>query len=69
MVLHTNGETFKMSKIYYPKLGTSKYFRKILRIEEYTLQHVDRINFVSKSSKVMWDQFQIEKGNILLLMH
>ena len=51
MVLHTNGETFKMSKIYYPKLGTSKYFRKILRIEEYTLQHVDRINFVSKSSK------------------
>lgn len=51
MVLHTNGETFKMSKIYYPALGKSRYYKKVLQMEEFTLQHADRINFVSKASR------------------
>lgn len=51
MVLHTNGETFKMSKISYPALSRSFYYKKLLEMEKFTLQQVDRISFVSKASK------------------
>lgn len=51
VVLHTNGDTFKMSRIYYRALKWSPLYKKALRDEQYVLQHADKINFVSKFSR------------------
>ncbi len=50
VVLHTNGESYKMDKIYYPKLVHSLVYKEMLKMEEYVLKNVDRINFVSEFS-------------------
>lgn len=51
LVCHTNGDNHKMHKIYYPKLEKSCVYKKLLRMEQYVIGHVDRINFVASSAR------------------
>lgn len=51
LVLHNNGDTFKMYRTYYKALEKSFYYKLMLKMEAYVLSSVDRINFVSKNSK------------------
>lgn len=48
LVLHTNGEPCKMECIYYPKLYGSFFYRKLIKMYNYTIENVDRINFVAE---------------------
>ncbi len=51
LVLHSNGDTFKMSRIYYKALEKSIYYKRILKKEKKVLNIVDRIVFVSEASR------------------
>ncbi len=51
LVLHTNGEPFKMQRIYYSKLEGSSFYQELLDIEHYVLENVDRIVFVAKKPR------------------
>ena len=48
VVCHTNGDNFKMDRIYYPALERSFVYKWLLKIEQYVLQHADRISFVAE---------------------
>lgn len=48
LVLHTNGEPCKMECIYYPKLYGSFFYKKLIKMYNYTIENVDRINFVAE---------------------
>ena len=50
VVLHTNGDTFKMVRMYYPALERSIVYKWMLKMEKYVLQHADKINFVAESA-------------------
>lgn len=52
LVLHTNGEPFKMQRIYYKALEGSKYYRELLKKEEEVLKKADRIVFVANAPRL-----------------
>lgn len=51
LVLHTNGDSFKMSRIYYPRLEKTKYYQELLEKERFVLENVDRIVFVAQKPR------------------
>lgn len=51
LVLHNNGETFKMLAYYYPEIKGSWVMRKFDRIERYVLSQIDKLVFVSQNSR------------------
>ena len=51
LVLHTNGESFKMARIYYPRLEKTSYYQELLEKEKYVLENVDRIVFVAQKPR------------------
>lgn len=51
LVLHNNGDTFKMWCTYFRALERSFFFKKMLSMENYVLKNIDRLVFVSESSK------------------
>lgn len=51
LVLHTNGEPFKMQRIYYSKLENSEYYKQMLMMERFVLENVDRIVFVAQKPR------------------
>lgn len=69
VVLHTNGENFKMEKIYYPKLEKSLVYKKLLKMEKYVLENVSRINFVSSKSRETFINLhpEIDAGKIFYI--
>ena len=48
MFLHTDGDPFKMTLIYYPRLAHSWYFKRYMRIHDWTVEHVDCVGFIAK---------------------
>lgn len=50
LVIHSNGDTFKMLHIYFPKLINTSYFKYLVNAEKEVLEHVDKLGFVSQSS-------------------
>lgn len=50
IVLHTSGEGFKMDKIYYPKIGDSKYMNILKERAAECLRNAKKIVFVSQMS-------------------
>lgn len=50
VVLHTNGDTFKMIRMYYPALEGSIVYKWMLKMEKYVLKHADKINFVAENA-------------------
>lgn len=50
LVMHTSGDTFKMFRTYYKALEGSLYYKWLLKMEKYVLQHVDKISFVAEKS-------------------
>lgn len=48
LVLHSNGEPYKMECIYYPKLYGSFFYKKLIKMYNYTIENADRINFVAE---------------------
>lgn len=50
LVLHNNGETFKMLTYYYPKIKNSWVMRYLERMENFVLGKVGKIVFVSSNS-------------------
>lgn len=56
LVLHTNGEPFKMQRIYYERLENSAYFKEMLVMERYVLENVDRIVFVAQKPREVFLQ-------------
>lgn len=56
LVLHTNGEPFKMQRIYYNKLESSAYYKEMLEIERFVLEQVDRIVFVAQKPREVFLQ-------------
>ena len=51
LVLHTNGDTFKMVLDYYPKLKNTFVHRQLLKREQFVLSLIDKVGFVSKKFK------------------
>lgn len=51
VVFHTNGDNLKMSRMYYKALEKSLVYKKMLRMEQYVIEHVDRIIFVAEMAK------------------
>lgn len=51
LVLHTNGEPFKMQRIYYPKLEGSAFYKELLKMEQFVLESVDRIVLVAQKPR------------------
>lgn len=51
LVLHNNGETFKMLTYYYPRIKNSWIMNKFNNIEKFVLDRVDKLVFVSKNSR------------------
>lgn len=49
-VFHTNGESFKMERIYYPALEKSFTLKRMKRMEDFVIKNADRINFVAEYS-------------------
>lgn len=56
LVLHTNGEPFKMQRIYYKKLESSPYYQEMLEMERFVLDRVDRIVFVAQKPREVFLQ-------------
>lgn len=50
LVMHSSGDTFKMFRTYYRTLDGSLYYKWLLKMEKFVLQHVDRISFVAEKS-------------------
>lgn len=50
VVCHTNGDNFKMDRIYYPALERSFVYKRLLKMEQYVIQHADKINFVAETA-------------------
>ncbi len=48
VVCHTNGDNFKMDRMYYRALEKSMVYKKMLKMEQYVIEHADRINFVAE---------------------
>ena len=46
-VMHSNGETFKMERIYYKNFAKSCFYRHLLQIERTVLSNIDKIGFVA----------------------
>lgn len=51
LVLHNNGETFKMLSYYHPSIKDSWVMRRLNSIEQYVLGRIDNLVFVSKNSR------------------
>lgn len=49
---HSNGEDFKMFKLYYPKLENSKYYRRLIEIQDYVLKRIDKYVFISNLARM-----------------
>lgn len=49
VVLHTNGDTFRMLLSYYPILKNSLYHRYLIGIEKFVLDRVSKVLFVAKN--------------------
>lgn len=54
LILHTNGEVFRMLRIYYPKIVGSLYDKKLQHIEDRCLGVASRIVFVSQLSAALF---------------
>ena len=50
IVLHTSGDGFKMDKIYYPKIGDSKYMKILKERASRCLEYAQKVVFVSQMS-------------------
>ncbi|WP_045469651.1 glycosyltransferase family 4 protein [Winogradskyella sp. PG-2] len=50
LVIHSNGESFKMLNIYYPKLRNTNYYKHLLEQEQEVLSSVDKLGFVAKNA-------------------
>lgn len=50
LVLHNNGETFKMLTYYYPRIKNSWVMRKFDKMEKQVLAGIDKLVFVSNNS-------------------
>ena len=50
LVMHSNGDTFKMLHIYYPKLAKTKYYQYLVNVEKEVNESVDRLGFVAKNA-------------------
>ena len=51
VVFHTSGDNLKMSRMYYKAFEKSLVYKKMLKMEQYIIEHADRINFVSALAK------------------
>lgn len=51
VVCHTNGDNFKMDRMYYSALEKSYAYKKMLKMEKFVIEHADRINFVAELAK------------------
>lgn len=56
LVLHTNGDTFNMLKIYYPCLKNSIAYKVLLKMENQVLINSNKILFVSKASMDLFNK-------------
>lgn len=56
MVLHNNGESFKMLTYYYPKIKGSWVMNKFNKIERYVLDNISTLAFVSKNSMIRFEK-------------
>jgi glycosyltransferase involved in cell wall biosynthesis len=57
LVMHSNGDTFKMLHIYYRKLAKTKYYQYLLNVEKEVNENVDRLGFVAKTSMERFQDF------------
>lgn len=48
-VMHSNGEAFKMERIYYKKFEKSFFYRRFLDMEQKVLSNISKIGFVAKN--------------------
>ncbi|MFT4800403.1 MAG: glycosyltransferase involved in cell wall biosynthesis [Flavobacteriaceae bacterium] len=57
LVMHSNGDTFKMLHIYYPKLAKTKYYQYLVNVEKEVNEDVDRLGFVAKTAMERFQDF------------
>jgi glycosyltransferase involved in cell wall biosynthesis len=63
LVIHSNGDTFKMLHIYYPKLIKTKYYRYLLNVEKEVIDNVDKLGFVAQSAKEHFQELKPTYNN------
>jgi glycosyltransferase involved in cell wall biosynthesis len=57
LVLHSNGDTFKMSHIYFPKLRKTKYYKYLVNVEKEVTECADKLGFVARNSMERFQSF------------
>lgn len=57
LVVHSNGDAFKMLNIYYPKLAKTKYYKYLVAVEKEVNNSVDKLGFVAKTSMEHFQDF------------
>lgn len=57
LVMHSNGDTFKMLHIYYPKLAKTKYYQYLVNVEKEVNESVDKLGFVAKKAMECFQDF------------
>jgi glycosyltransferase involved in cell wall biosynthesis len=57
LVMHSNGDTFKMLHIYYPKLAKTKYYQYLVNVEKEVNENVDKLGFVAKTAMERFQDF------------
>ncbi|MGF1726743.1 glycosyltransferase family 4 protein [Photobacterium nomapromontoriensis] len=69
VVLHTNGETFSMLYRYYPRIKNSIFNVYLKHIENYVINNVGKIGFVSKSSRDLFlsNHDNVKKDNLFYI--
>lgn len=63
LVMHTNGDTWKMLYEYFPKIKRKVFISMLAKIEDFVCEKVSRIVFVSKTSKENFDQLKSKFKN------
>jgi len=65
LILHTNGDTFKMLLDYFPRLKNTFVHKQLLKKEKYVLSQINKVGFVSENSskhfKALHPEFDKEK--------
>lgn len=70
LFLHTDGIPLKMIDEYYPLIKNTKYYKKLLRMQEYTINNIDKCVFICKNGQKnflnYYSNIPINKTNVII---
>ncbi|MFK7832207.1 MAG: glycosyltransferase family 4 protein [Winogradskyella sp.] len=60
LVMHSNGDSFKMLHIYYPKLAKTAYYKYLVEVEKEVIASIDRLGFVAKNAMERFGRLNLD---------